>query len=226
MCRLLIFLTFIAVPSALSARDFHHQAQIAHKLVPGWQEPGFWRPKWVMTRFFDDDEGEKIDRLYFKLKSDRTISIFRSKNRPWLEIFNFNRGGSQLKNSKKRSETELEEAMEAATPEEMLKQLKKKNTSKARQVDGTWWWQDMAPIKMGRVKLETREGPEEEKILHECKCEWGKLDSYAAKFKMGNILKYRNTDAGVPLGTYAVGNFIIGVSPHRPLVSKEFTAFQ
>jgi len=84
----------------------------------------------------------------------------------------------------------------------------------------------MTPIKMGKVKLETREGPNEEKILHECKCEWGKLDSYAAKFKIGKISKYKTTETGVPLGTQPVGNFIIGVSPHRPLVSKEFTAFQ
>jgi len=118
MSNTLILLTFLALQCVFS-RDFQHQAQIAHKLVPGWQEPGFWRPKWVMTRFFDDENGEKIDKVYFKLKSDRTISIFRSKNRPWVEIFSFNRG-SQAKRSKSLSETELEKATEAASTDDIL----------------------------------------------------------------------------------------------------------
>jgi hypothetical protein len=42
----------------------------------------------------------------------------------------------------------------------------------------------------------------------------------------GKILKYKITKAGVPLGTYEVGEFMLYPSPHRPLVSKDFQAFE
>ena len=52
------------------------------------------------------------------------------------------------------------------------------------------------------------------------------LDGYAARFKVGKIFKYKMTEAGVPLGTYQAGSFILRVNTHRPLVGKEFLAFE
>lgn len=76
------------------------------------------------------------------------------------------------------------------------------------------------------VKIETREGPDDEIIRHDIRCDWGTMDGYAAKFRRGKILKYKMTEAGVPIGTYQVGTFTIRVSPHRPLISKEYIAFE
>lgn len=66
---------------------------------------------------------------------------------------------------------------------------------------------------------------EKEKYRHDVRCDWGTLDTYVPKFRVGKILKYK-IEAGLPIGTTPVGTFTIKVSPHRPLVSKDFLAFQ
>jgi hypothetical protein len=71
-----------------------------------------------------------------------------------------------------------------------------------------------------------KKGGEREKIHHVAKMNQGKLDPYACVFEPGKIFKYKTTKAGIPLGTYEVGEFMIYPSPHRPLVSKDFQAFQ
>lgn len=93
-------------------------------------------------------------------------------------------------------------------------------------IDGTWWWKDEGVL--GLVKLEVREGKEDsDRTRHDIRCEWGNLDGYAANFrKRGKVLKYKMTSAGVPIGEYPIGSFTIRVSPHRPMVSKEYIAFQ
>ncbi len=107
-------------------------------------------------------------------------------------------------------------------------------------IDGTWWWADAAPMNYAQVKLETRERSESgsmEKVRHEVLSDWGNLDSYAFNFRRGKIMKNRGGDenktkglgrgkAPIPLGSEMVGTFGIRVSPHRPMVSKDFLAFQ
>ena len=41
-------------------------------------------------------------------------------------------------------------------------------------------------------------------------------------------MKFRNvgTSTGISLGTFPVGTFTIRVSPNRPMMSKDFLAFQ
>ncbi len=34
------------------ADEFFHQRPDTHKSSPGWQEPGLWRPKWIVEREF------------------------------------------------------------------------------------------------------------------------------------------------------------------------------
>lgn len=60
------------------------------------------------------------------------------------------------------------------------------------------------PPSTARVKIETKEGPERERIRHETRCEWGKMDGYAAKFRTGSIFKYKGLKAvdGAPVGSY------------------------
>eukprot|EP01041_Mallomonas_annulata_P001746 gene1746-3374_t len=195
-----------------------------HKLVPGWQEPGLWRPKWIMDRYFDetDDTPAYSDRILFRLKPDRTMKVFSSKTRPIVQI-------SALAESSQKKKKLFE------TPEDESKSSAREEEVEEPKIDGTWHWQDAAPLpNQAKVKLETNEpcdsddpnGPRTMKVRHDTRCEWGKLDGYAAKFKRGKILKYRSSEGGLPLGMYNAGTFIIRVSPHRPLVAKDFLAFQ
>lgn len=219
-----------------------HQAPDQFKLSPGWQEPGLWRPRWIMDReFYEDIEEEegndvevkgkgkdnsahgkklKRDRVFFKLKSDRTMKIYRSDNRPILEFFKKKKEGEKKKNLFESGTEEM------ASIEEQIQAGAAKLDESYYNIDGTWWWQDGAPLNQGKVKLETREGKEKVKYLHDVKCDWGVLDGYAAKFRRGKISKYKMTDNGVPLGTTPIGTFTIRVCPHRPLVSKDYVAFQ
>lgn len=84
------------------------------------------------------------------------------------------------------------------------------------------------PPTTAKIKIETREGESRERIRHETRCEWGKLDGYAAKFRAGVIYKYKGIKSvnGAPLGSYAAGTFLIRANVHRPLVGKDFQAFQ
>jgi len=180
-----------------------------------------------MDRYFDEVDGIPAhkDRICFKLKNDRTMKIYNSKNRKLVEIFK----GKTGDDNEDRKSKNIFESAEVEDSEKSLAnlRLKKKEISSKDEIEGTWWWQDLAPIaNQGKVKLETREGPEGEKIRHDINCDWGKIDPYAAKFRKGKILKYKTTESGIPLGTEPVGTFFIRVTPHRPMVAKDFTAFQ
>ena len=94
----------------------------------------------------------------------------------------------------------------------------------SQEVEGTWWWKDEVPLPQGHVKLETRNG--EEMLLHDIRCDWGALDPYAAKFRRGKILRYIFNDRGLPLQTQECGTFTIRASPHRPMLARDFIAFE
>ena len=188
-------------------------------LLKGWQEPGFWRCKWIMEREFDDEEDEKKypTRIAFKMKQDKSIQIFREERRPKFEWF------------KKKKESEKKRKLFETGDEKVLtkqEQFRLARKDKANVViDGAWSWADAAPLNQGKVTIETLEA-DEEKIRHDCRCDWGKLDGYAPLFRQGKIIKYKLTPQGIPIGTFVAGTFNIKVSPHRPIVSKDFLAFQ
>ena len=75
-------------------------------------------------------------------------------------------------------------------------------------------------------KLEIELYENDKRTRHECRFRWGKLDGYAPLFREGKIMKYKQSAGGLPLGTRDVGTFIIKVSPHRPIISKDFLAYQ
>lgn len=233
MMRYLIIAACFGAFVDIVSGEFHHQSPEQYKLSLGWQEPGLWRPRWVMDRVFEDSEGKttKTDRLYFKMKNDRTIKVYRQANRPFLELFK--KGSDDGEEKKKKLFESGDESL--ASAEEQFKKKKVESTAAFYDVDGTWWWQDAAPLNGGKVKIETKEEvvpaegkPEgiKEKIMHDVNIMWGNLDGYAAKFRKGKILKYRMTEAGVPLGTIPAGHFKVRVVTHRPLVSKDFMAYQ
>ena len=78
-----------------------------HKFNKGWQEPGLWRPKWIVERYFEDEEGNFVmkDKFRVQLKSDKSIKIYRSSSRPWLEIFKRKDESQKTQRKKKLFET-------------------------------------------------------------------------------------------------------------------------
>lgn len=217
MFLLVILLVVVGVSAAVD--EYFHYNTEQHKLQPGWQEPGLWRPKWIMEREFYAVEGQqsKRDRIYFKMKPDRTLEIFSSRKRPFLELF---KPRSEDARSKQLFENEGVDAP--------VENKWNKGYDEIGQLDGTWWWQSEAPLPTGKVKIETREGENYERIMHDTRCDWGKLDGYAAKFRRGKIFRYKGakTSNGIPLGNFVAGTFTIKASIHRPLVAKDFQAFQ
>jgi len=218
--------------------DFYHQSPEQHKLAPGWQEPGLWRPRWIMDRVFlnENDEEEYRDRIHFKLKIDRTMEVVKSDRRPVLQVGGFTWPSKRGGRNGARRVKETKKLFEADDPEseDMVAQREKLKTTGTDQqefhdVDGTWWWQDAAPMNYAKVKLETRELGHDgntEKIRHEVLSDWGSLDGYAFNFRRGKVIKPKKNDAGLPAGSRTAGIFTIKVSPHRPMVSKDYMAFQ
>jgi hypothetical protein len=206
------------------AKEFLHQRPDQHKSYPGWQEPGLWRPKWVLERDFPATETSKAykDRLYIKLKPDRTIDIINSRKRPLLQIF---------KGRNARREAEKKALFETGTENSLSNSPNAALQESIYEAEGTWSFADESPMPTGRVILETRERQKDGTVLrirHECRCEWGKNDDYAAKFRRGKLFKYKGVQRGsdIPLGKYAAGSFILRANAQRPLVSKDFQAFQ
>lgn len=210
----------------IEATKFLHQRPDQHKSYPGWQEPGLWRPKWVLEREFAATETTPAfkDRLYLKLKPDRTISICNSHKRPWFQwLKKPSKSGDNAKKS--LFESNVNNKMPpSALPEEIIQ-------NEMYNADGTWSFADEAPMPTGKVILETKERQADGSIVrirHECRCDWGVMDDYAAKFRRGRLFKYKGVQRGsdIPLGKYAAGTFILKANAQRPLVSKDFQAFQ
>jgi len=205
----------------------------------------------------EDEKGYR-DRIYFRLKPDRTVKVYSSSSRPLLE-WRKKRSAEEKKKRLFETGTEVQESLKD-------KLASNKIDASFYDVDGSWFFQDAAPLVGGKVQIETKEllsdkigdakghknnlkksnkfasfvkrrllgghgddedgGNAKEKIRHDVFCEWGTLDGYSAKFRKGKIIKYKVTESGVPLGQYAVGTFSISISTHRPLVAKDFVAFQ
>lgn len=202
-----------------------HQRPDQHKSFPGWQEPGLWRPKWVMEREFYAADGTKAykDKIYLKLKPDRTVYLYSPRKRPLLEMFK----KVQPKAAEKKKslfETGKEGAPDKSEEISSYHELQKELYS----AEGSWSFTDEAPLPSAKVLIETREGPNRARVRHESRCEWGTMDGYAAKFKRGRIYKFKGVQKGsdIPLGKYVAGSFTIRANAQRPLVSKDFLAFQ
>ena len=214
----------VLLASVLAADNHQHMARDTHKAQVGWQEPGLWRPKWIMERTFFPSEGadgravkERRDRVPLRLRNDRTVKLYTSRHRPLVELMK--RKGPVKRSARKLFETEDDVGDVSSSPEEELE-------TKTDSDDGTWWWRDLAPVKQGHVKVELKDEQGGAFFSHEAFCDWGKLDPYVAKFRRGKILRYRRNEAGLPGKMEEVGSFVMRVSLHRPLVSKEFLAFQ
>jgi hypothetical protein len=217
-----MFISLLSLLSMALAGDYFHQSSERYKLHAGWREPGLWRPKWIMERYFDatEDEAAKKDRVYFKMKANKLLKIFGMKSRPKVQLFK-TKESSQT--TKKLFETGEEEVLST----EQKLQKRRQMDGKPVENDGSWWWQEQNGGLEGFVKIETREGEDgEERIRHDILCDFGKVDGYSVKFRRGKIFKYEYTDMGIPIKAYVAGSFIIKCNPHRPLISREFVAFQ
>ena len=135
MCSLsllvLVMASFLVFANAGLGFDYFHSPQDMPQFQPGWQEPGLWRPKWIMERTFVGDDGKKVikkDKLIFKLKQDRTMKIFRQNKRPLLEIGR--KKESEAEKKRKLFETGEEEAVNTVD-DQIKKKLGEQVTSTA-----------------------------------------------------------------------------------------------
>jgi hypothetical protein len=208
-------------------KKFLHERPNQHKALPGWQEPGLWRPKWVLEREFEATPTAPAytDRLYIKLKPDRTVSICNSRKRPWLQwgTRSATKSDPAKKSLFENDISNSDKARNSAPPDESLESI--------YSADGTWSFTDEAPMPTGRITIETKERQADgttTRIRHESRCDWGVLDDYAVRFWPGRVYRYkgvqRNSD--LPVGKYAAGSFILKANAQRPLISKDFQAFQ
>jgi hypothetical protein len=223
---LLLLLTCLSI-YLYAEESYLHQRPDQHKLSAGWQEPGLWRPKWIMEREFSPVDGKTSfkDRIYFRLRNDRTLKIIYRKNRPLIEMFKprtiQDKKRKLFEDDADNQESEKDNSNSVAESNEKYQQHSNND------FDGTWWWKDESPLNQAKIKIETREGGNKERIRHDTRLEWGKLDGYAALFRRGKILKYKSSvSSSIPLSTYPAGTFLVKSTCHRPLVSKEFMAFQ
>jgi len=132
--------------------DFLHQRPDQQKSSPGWQEPGLWRPKWIMDREFTSAESKTVtrDRLYLRLKSDRTVKIYSQKSRPFLEWRKKTPKDEENKKKKLFEETDGASSSEAESNAEdaQSKQIKAFKTDQEAlyDADGAWFAYYVLPI--------------------------------------------------------------------------------
>lgn len=178
-----------------------------------------------MEREFYATDGSKAykDKLYLKLKPDRTVYLYSPRKRPLLEMFK-KRASQAAENKKSLFETGKEGAPDKSEELTSYHEMQKELYS----AEGSWSFTDETPLPSAKVQIETREGADRSRVRHESRCEWGTIDGYAAKFKRGRIYKFKGVQKGsdIPLGKYVAGTFTIRANAQRPLVSKDFLAFQ
>lgn len=237
-----LFCVFIVILVLINAakeeEEFFHTSptEVIQEKVkfPGWQEPGLWRPRWFLYRTIIDESNPtkkpKTERFCLKLNSDRTLLAYRLPHRKLID----------WRDPKVIEDTKLNDSPAAGLkqPEDMVASR-----------DGTWWWQDnkdgtgsikievkeKVPKKVKRINEDGEIIEEEEElgfgnlIRYETDITFGKvLDPYAIYFENGAVYKYKDarTRAGVPIGTKLIGSFSVAANPQRPLISKDFMAFQ
>jgi hypothetical protein len=289
ICALLLFLSQNV--SGASQQPFLHLRPEQHKNFPGWQEPGLWRPKWIMDREFVSAKTGKVvrDRLFFKLKPDRTVQLFATHKRPWVQMF------KRRQSSKPSSLSDNEVAVQLDSVEDV--KIFKSQLSELQSIDGTWSLEHKSNENSAHVVFELQEEPihgghknilavplrklqkifylgrdkkgdtvdqetQRQRVRHEVSCTWGAMDGYAAKFQRGTVYRYHgqhisndraqpnlstsraqksaskfplsflfsglgiNKHVSVPLGKYPVGQFYMRANAQRPLVTKDYIAFQ
>lgn len=193
-------------------RDYLHQEPGGHKDFPGWQEPGFNRPRyWIMDRTFFDKEGNVLeqDRIQFRTFADRSMKFLKQSNRPlfdWVGKF-----------SKSRKPANKDE----------------RTLADKLYYDGTWSFKDFsgpaADSSYGLFGMDTKEDEASEDITrYDCRVKYGKTDGYSILFQPGQITRFSgfNSKARVHIGAEVIGSFSIRANVNRPICSKDFQAFQ
>lgn len=198
--------------SSERGKDFLHQESGRGKDYPGWQEPGFNRPRyWIMDRTFFDKEGNVInqDRIQFRTFADRSMKILKQSNRPWIDWVG--------KFSKSRKVTNKDE----------------RSLADKLSFDGTWSFKDysanIAEPTYGIFEMDAKEDKATEDITrYDCKVKFGKTDGYAILFQPGSISRFSgiNSKARLQMGAEVVGSFTVRANGNRPICSKDFQAFQ
>lgn len=183
-----------------------------------------------MRRNFVDPSFSSYPRSFkFRLCEDNTITICR---RPFFEL---------KKKSSKYVAFESIKFFDDATKAKQVDSLMEASEKKSELIalsdfDGIY---DYDPQVLKHVQFEFREDSGE-KLFHVLQCVSSAFDPQTILFNKGEgtIFKYRQIGSsimkwiqgskatGIPLSKVAVGSFSICCNPHRPLVHREYLAFQ
>ena len=193
-----------------NGKTFFHSQQYNNdlmKLGEGWMEPGLWRPNFILDRsYLGDGDGKVLsDRIRIKLRQDKTLRLLNKHSRPKISFLWF---GRQATNR----DIAIDESKQAGLPS-------------SNRIDGAWSFKDVMTANYGEVKFDILES-DGDRIRHETITRWGQLDGYAAKMRDGIMYKYKFTERGIPLAPVPVGSFSVKVSPHRPILSRNFAPFE
>lgn len=208
-CILFILLIQVYSKENNQQEEYLHEDTTFQAML-GEREPGLWRPKFVIDREFIDKKGTvtKRDRVYFRLNPNRTVKIFHSSRRPFLEW--------KKKSKEVPNNLETKSMKTYFAPEEG---------------DGSWdYLADDKFIKdeRARLYLDLLDVITDERVRHELFGYWGTTDPYSVNFLEGSMTQFQGVKdrSDIPLGGYFVGRCTLHANGHRPLVSKDFLAFQ
>ncbi len=96
--------------------------------------------------------------------------------------------------------------------------------------DGSWSYQADQAIngERARLYLDLLDIFTDERVRHEIFGYWGTTDPYSINFSEGSMTRYEGVKDGTDIaaGGYFAGRCTMHANGHRPLVSKDFLAFQ
>jgi hypothetical protein len=219
------------------------------KLNKGWQQPGLMRPKYIVTRRFSEQRCELVegdnsrpkrslfnslfrrvpygdsdvvpgfaDKVRLRFMEDKSVLVY-GRHRPWVSLAPF-----------------VDPRVSAAYT---LASFLHNNQDQGRLngmseiLDGAW--DCRSAFDAGRPDLQfdihQHASPNRRREHHFSTVSWddSQVDDMAATIMPGRIFTYQlNSWRGmpVPAGYKQIGSFSVKFSPHRPMVSKEFQAFQ
>jgi hypothetical protein len=216
----------------------------------------FYKPATSSTNPSTEEEFGEKDRICIRFNPNRTINVYSKRVRPLIQMgeyylcgFGY---GSDVENrlkSKKLGSAPLEQQSastrqtanklnskksksNARSTEELLEEVEIKKLLEKKQlynVDGTFSSELDSPTWM-RLKADVKEHDKDHREIrtrYELSYTWGKIDPMAQKFSLGRIYRFPDKrDTFKRVGAYLAGVISVTANPHRPVIGKDFLAFQ
>jgi hypothetical protein len=146
---LAIFLCIYVVSVQGAGPGYFHQLQENQQYIKGWNEPGLWRPKWIMERRFyaTEDEKASTDKVVLRLNNDRSVTVYHQHDKRKFVDF----GNGEVKEAKKK--LFKKDLFEKDDPTSGAQRFMR--AAKAHRSDGVWTWETYYPKPRAKVEIGT-----------------------------------------------------------------------